>query len=152
MKGLGMNIKTGNQIYQHPDGHAIDLLNGMLTVTDADGQTASVPIGEIGLAELGERMVSIGQALTTGRGTAEQAGHELNTIGNPGNMAEQVGSGIAMDCLNAMLAADSQGERLGILQGAILDLAELPRHDRAAGGFAAILVNVLEQGLEASKC
>ena len=43
---------SGNQIYQHPDGHAIDLLDGMLTVTDSDGQTASVPIGEIGLTEL----------------------------------------------------------------------------------------------------
>lgn len=142
---------TGNQIYQHPDGHAIDLLNGMLTVTDSAGKTASVPIGEIGLTELGERMVSIGQTLIAERGTAEQAGHELNTT-TPAQRAEQAGSGIAMDCLNAMLAADSQGERLGILQGAILDLAELPRHDRAAGGFAAILFNVIERGLEASKC
>ena len=65
---------NGNQIYQHPDGHAIDLLNGMLTVTNSDGQTASVPIGEIGLTELGERMVSIGQALTTTKHSTECAG------------------------------------------------------------------------------
>lgn len=68
----------------------------------------------------------------------------------PGNMAEQQGAAIAVTALDAILATEDQAERLDILQDAILDLAELPRHDRAAGGFAAVLVNVIVSGLAAS--
>ena len=122
-----------NQLYAHPDGHSIDIAEGMLTIMNDDGKSVSVPVGEVGLTELGERMISIGQALMTGRGIAEQAGHELAT-----------------DALDDCLMADNRAERFDILRGALQRLAELQHHDRAAGGFAAALLDVVEDGLGVS--
>jgi hypothetical protein len=62
--------------------------------------------------------------------------------------AEQAGSMIGNRLLNDLLATDNQGTRIAMLQAAILKLAELQHHDRAAGGFAVALVNTLEIGLE----
>lgn len=62
--------------------------------------------------------------------------------------AEQAGAEIGNRLLNDLLAADNQGQRIAMLQAAILKLAELQHHDRAAGGFAGALVNTLEVGLE----
>lgn len=131
---------TGNQLYQHPDGHAIDLLNGILTVTDSGGQTASVPIGEIGLAELGERMVSIGRALTTGRGTAEQ--EEKFT-------SERAGAVMGHDLINELLAVRGkpQCEAFRAIHDKLYALSKLEQFDSAAGGFAGAIVNVLEVGI-----
>lgn len=66
---------------------------------------------------------------------------------SPEDLAEQAGAGIGLDCLNAILAAETQGERLREIQSAILKLQALPHPRCAAGGFAVALVNVLERGL-----
>ena len=122
----------GNQLYQHPDGHSIDLLDGMLTVTDSDGQTASVPIGEIGLTELGERMVSIGQALITERNTSECAG-----------------AAMGIDLINELLAVQGkpQAKAFRAIHDKLYALSKLEHFDSAAGGFAGAVVNVLQIGV-----
>lgn len=122
----------GNQLYAHPDGHSIDLAKGMLTVTDSDGHAASVPIGEIGLTELGERMVSIGRALITERDTAEQAG-----------------AAMGLDLINELLAVQSepQAEAFRAIRDKLYALSKLEQFDAAAGGFAGAVVNVLEIGI-----
>lgn len=66
---------------------------------------------------------------------------------SPEDLAEQAGGGIGIDCLNAILAAENQGERSVEIQSAVLKLQALPHPQRAAGGFAVALVNVLERGL-----
>lgn len=135
-----MNIKTSNQIYQHPDGHAIELLDGMLTVTDSDGQTVSVPIGEIGLSELGERMVSISQALTTMRSAVEQEGKFTS---------ERAGAVMGNDLVDELLVLRGrpQAEAFRALHDKLLALSKLEHFDSAAGGFAGAVVNVLEVGV-----
>jgi len=121
-----------NQLYAHPDGHSIDLVRGMLTVTDSDGQTASVPIGEIGLTELGGRMVSIGQALITERDTSECAG-----------------AAMGIDLINELLAMqdEPQAEAFRAVRNKLCALSKLEHFDAAAGGFAGAVVNVLEIGI-----
>lgn len=114
-------------VYNHPDGFTLAFNDNVLTATDDGGKTVSLPIGPLGLAELAE---------------------QLNAIGNDaGNLAEQAGGGIGIDCLNAILAAKTQGERVKAIQSAVLDLQRLPHPKRAAGGFSVALVNVLERGL-----
>ena len=61
--------------------------------------------------------------------------------------AEQAGSAVATNCLNAILNAPSQAESVAALQTALLDLQRLPHLKRAAGGFAVALVAVLEKGI-----
>ena len=118
-------------VYSHPDGFALDFNDNALTATDDDGKSVSLPIGPLGLVELAA---------------------ELNAIGNDaGNLAEEAGAGIGIDCLNAVLAGATQGERLRAIQSAVLELQCLAHPRRAAGGFAGVLVNVLERGLELSK-
>ena len=114
-------------VYQHPDGFALVFHDNALIATDDDGKAVSLPIGPLGLVELAA---------------------ELNAIGNDaGNLAEQAGAGIGIDCLNAVLAGATQGKRLRAIQSAVLDLQRLPHPKRAAGGFSVALVNVLERGL-----
>lgn len=73
----------------------------------------------------------------------------LNAIGHDaGNLAEQAGAGIGLDCLNTVLAVDTQGERIRAIQSAVLELQRLAHPERAAAGFAVTLVNALERGLE----
>lgn len=131
---------SGNQIYQHPDGYAIDLMDGMLTMTNSDGQTVSVPIGEIGLSELGERMVSIGQTLTAERDTAEQ--EEKFT-------SERAGAAIGFDLIDELFAlrGKPQAKAFRALYKKLLALSKLEHFDSAAGGFAGAVVNVLEVGI-----
>ena len=118
-------------VYSHPDGFALAFNDNALIATDDNGKAVSLPIGPLGLVELAA---------------------ELDTIGSDaGNLAEQAGAGIGIDCLNAVLAGKTQGERLRAIQSAVLDLQGLAHPKRAAGGFAGVLVNVLERGLEVCK-
>ena len=120
-----------NQLYRHPDGHSINIHRGMLTSFNAElEESASVPIGQIGLRELGERLIELAKCERTA-----------------GDCAEESGSTIASAMLNDMLAADSQAKRIRLLQSAVLSLAKLPNHERAAGGFAVYLTGFVELGL-----
>ena len=114
-------------VYSHPDGFTLAFNDNVLIATDDDGNTVSLPIGPLGLVELAA---------------------ELDTIGNDaGNLAEQAGAGIGIDCLNAVLTEATQGERVRAIQSAVLDLQRLAHPRRAAAGFSMTLVNVLERGL-----
>ena len=114
-------------VYSHPDGFTLTFNDHTLIATDDDGNTVSLPIGPLGLVELAA---------------------ELDTIGNDaGNLAEQAGAGIGIDCLNAMLAGATQAKRVRAIQSAVLDLQRLAHPRRAAAGFSMALVNVLERGL-----
>ena len=126
------NKKTdATLVYQHPDGFTLAFNNTVLTATDDEGNTVSLPIGPLGLVELAA---------------------ELDTIGNDaGNLAEQAGAGIGIDCLNAVLTGATQGKRVRAIQSAVLDLQRLAHPRRAAAGFSGVLVNVLERGLGLSK-
>ena len=118
-------------VYSHPDGFTLVFNDHTLIATDDDGNTVSLPIGPLGLVELAA---------------------ELDTIGNDaGNLAEQAGAGIGIDCLNAVLAGTTQGKRVRAIQSAVLDLQRLAHPRRAAAGFSVALVNVLERGLGLSK-
>ena len=118
-------------VYSHPDGFTLAFNDHTLIATDDDGNTVSLPIGPLGLVELAA---------------------ELDTIGNDaGNLAEQVGAGIGIDCLNAVLAGATQAKRVRAIQSAVLDLQRLAHPKRAAAGFSVALVNVLERGLGLSK-
>ena len=123
-----MNIKTdATLVYEHPDGFTLAFNDNVLTATDDEDNTVCLPIGPQGLVELAA---------------------ELDTIGNDaGNLAEQAGAGIGIDCLNAVLAGVAQGKRVRAIQSAVLDLQRLAHPRRAAAGFSVALVNVLERGL-----
>lgn len=64
-----------------------------------------------------------------------------------GDLSEQHGFALAESALNAMLAASDQADRCDILHKALLELQRLPHAKRAAGGFTAMVVNVIERGL-----
>ena len=114
-------------VYSHPDGFTLVFNDHTLIATDDDGNTVSLPIGPLGLVELAA---------------------ELDTIGNDaGNLAEQAGAGIGIDCLNAVLAGATQAKRVRAIQSAVLDLQRLAHPRRAAAGFSVAMVNVLERGL-----
>jgi hypothetical protein len=119
-------------IYKHPDGHEINPTPGYLTVTNADcADAVSVPIGGMGLRELGEHLISLSESSYTAADCAEQAGHAIGT-----------------NCLNEILAGRSQAEAFTVLQAALVNLQALDHPDRAAGGFAVAMVNVIEIGLQ----
>ena len=67
-----------------------------------------------------------------------------------GAKAEQVGQELAADTLDAMRQKGSNDAAAFLLAEALRDLAELPRRDRAAEGFAAEIVAPLRAGLFAA--
>ena len=50
-------------LFQHPDGLRIDFDDWTLTITDDDDQSASMPIGPLGLIELGNTLLALGRGL-----------------------------------------------------------------------------------------
>ena len=50
-------------LFQHPDGPRIDFDDWVLTITDADDRRASLPIGPLGLIELGNTLIALGRGL-----------------------------------------------------------------------------------------
>lgn len=120
-----------NQVYKHPDGHEINVAPGVLTVSNDADESVFVPIGQLGLRELGERLIALSE-------------HEFTEA----DCAEQAGNTIANSLLNDLLAADNQALRGALIKAAILNLATLQHQDRAAAGFAVGIVSVIETGLK----
>ncbi len=118
-------------VYRHPDGPTLSYSASELVATDDNGNTVHLPIGPDGLQELAAELVTLAN--------------------DSGNLAEQAGAGAAVECLNALLRAKhcSAGERIEIVQNAITSLQRTTHPDRAAGGFAVVLTNVVQRGLEA---
>ena len=115
-------------VYRHPDGFELTYGAHELTATDDDGNSVRLPIGPLGLAELAEKLAAIAN--------------------DAGNQSEQYGSAAAIDCLNELLTTDSASERIDTIQSAILSLQSAAHPERAAGGFAVVMENVIERGLE----
>ena len=116
-------------IYQHPDGHEIGIGDGLLTVCTAGGTAISIPIGPQGCTAIGHKLLALGAAANE----SEQAGSQLG-----GELVHELFS----------LRGRPQGEALSAVHDALLALANMEAHtERACGGFAAALVNVLEVGV-----
>lgn len=82
--------------------------------------------------------------------TLTHGDNELAILANAGDLAEQAGAGVALDCLDALLAAKggTQGERITIVQNAIVSLSTTGNPARAVGGFACVVEYVIKRGLE----
>ena len=115
-------------VYQHPDGFELTYGDHELTACTPDGVALSMPIGLLGLAALAEKLTAIAN--------------------DSGNQSEQYGAESAIDCLNEMLLTDSASGRITTIQNAILSLQNAAHPERAAGGFAVVMENVIERGLE----
>ena len=115
-------------IYSHPDGFELAYGDHELTACTPDGVALSMPIGLLGLTALAEKLTAIAN--------------------DSGNQSEQYGAESAIDCLNEMLLTDSASGRITTIQNAILSLQNAAHPERAAGGFAVVMENVIERGLE----
>ena len=120
--------KATTIVYRHPDGFELTYGEHELTACTPDGVALSMPIGLLGLAALAEKLTAIAN--------------------DSGNLSEQYGAESAIDCLNELLTTDSASERITTIQNAILSLQNAAHPERAAGGFAVVLENVIERGLE----
>ena len=115
-------------VYSHPDGFELTYGEHELTACTPDGVALSMPIGLLGLTALAEKLTAIAN--------------------DSGNQSEQYGAESAIDCLNEMLLTDSASGRITTIQNAILSLQNAAHPERAAGGFAVVMENVIERGLE----
>ena len=50
-------------LFQHPDGPRLDFDDWTLTIVDDDDRRASMPIGPLGLIELGNTLIALGRGL-----------------------------------------------------------------------------------------
>ena len=114
-------------VYQHPDGHEITVGNGLLTACTSEGAAVSLPIGRDGLRDVAAKLLALADADTTERAGAE-LGHAL--------LAELLA-----------LRGHPQSEAFRAVRDKLNALSKLGHFDSAAGGFAAVIVNVLEVGI-----
>ena len=114
-------------VYQHPDGHEITVGAGLLTACTSEGTAVSLPIGPAGLRDVAAKLLALADADTTERAGAE-LGHAL--------LAELLA-----------LRGHPQSEAFRAVRDKLNALSKLGHFDSAAGGFAAVIVNVLEVGI-----
>ena len=114
-------------VYQHPDGHEITVGAGLLTACTSEGTAVSLPIGPDGLRDVAAKLLALADADTTERAGAE-LGHAL--------LAELLA-----------LRGHPQSEAFRAVRDKLTELHKLEHFDSAAGGFAAVIVNVLEVGI-----
>ena len=114
-------------VYQHPDGHEITVGDGLLTACTSEGTAVSLPIGPDGLRDVAAKLLALADADTTERAGAE-LGHAL--------LAELLA-----------LRGHPQSEAFRAVRDKLTELHKLEHFDSAAGGFAAVIVNVLEVGI-----
>ena len=117
--------------YSHPDGFTLAFKDDVLTATDEAGKTVSLPIGPLGLMELGNVLLAL---------AAEQ--EEKFT-------SERAGAGMGFDLIDELLAVrgEPQAEAFRAIHDKLHALSKLEQFDSAAGGFAGAVVNVLEIGI-----
>ena len=114
-------------VYQRPDGHEITVGAGLLTACTSEGTAVSLPIGPDGLRDVAAKLLALADADTTERAGAE-LGHAL--------LAELLA-----------LRGHPQSEAFRAVRDKLNALSKLGHFDSAAGGFAAVIVNVLEVGI-----
>ena len=117
-------------IYSHPDGHEIAVGNGLLTASIGDGLSISIPVGHIGLADMGRALLE--QAVAAAQDDSEKAGAELG-----------------LDLVQELfeLRGEPQGESFCAVRRALMTLVKLEYPESACGGFAGAVINVLELGI-----
>ena len=117
-------------VYCHPDGHEITVSDGLLTVSTDEGDAVSIPIGHVGLADMGKALLE--QAVAAAQDESEKAGAELG-----------------MDLVQELfdLRGRPQAESFKALHRALLELVTLEHPESACEGFAYQVVNVLELGI-----
>lgn len=122
---------TTTTIYSHPDGHEIAVGNGLLTACTSEGTVLSIPIGPDGLAVLGNALL------------------ECATEAQHGQVSERAGAAMSFDLLNELLALRGrpQAEAFHAVHDKLHALSKLEHADSAAGGFAGVIVNVMELGI-----
>lgn len=118
-------------IYSHPDGFTLAFNDDALTATDDDGCAVSLPIGPLGLVDLGNALLAL---------AAEQEDKFTS---------ERAGAGMGNDLINELLAVrgEPQREAFRAIHAKLYDLSKLEHFDSAAGGFAGAVVNVLQIGV-----
>lgn len=109
---------------------ATPVINSLLTACIADGIAVSIPIGHVGLAAVGHALLEC--AVTATQDASEKAGAELG-----------------MDLVQELyeLRGRPQAESFKALHRALLALVKQKYPERAYGGFAGDVVNVLEVGI-----
>ena len=119
-----------NAVYVHPDGFTLAFNDDTLIATDRDDKTVALPIGPLGLVELGNALLAL---------AAEQ---EKFT-------SEQAGAGMGLDLINELLAVRGkpQAEAFRAIRDKLHALSKLEDFESAAGGFASAVVNVLQLGV-----
>ena len=118
-------------IYRHPDGEGnlqFDAATSRLFLFNAaEGLSAYALIGPWGLRDVAAKLLALADADTTERAGAE-LGHAL--------LAELLA-----------LRGHPQSEAFRAVREKLTELHKLEHFDSAAGGFAAVIVNVLEVGI-----
>lgn len=117
-------------VYCHPDGHEITVSDGLLTVSTDEGDAVSIPIGHVGLADMGKALLEC--AVVTAQDESEKDGAEL-------------GMDLVQELLE--LRGHPQAESSKALHAALMELVTLEYPESACGGFAGAVVNVLEIGI-----
>ena len=118
-------------VYRHPDGYTLAFNDDALTATDDDGNAVSLPIGPLGLVDLGNALLVL---------AAEQQ-DKLRS--------ERAGAGMGSNLINELFAlrGKPQAEAFRAIRDKLHALSKLEQFDAAAGGFAGAVVNVLEIGI-----
>ena len=118
-------------VYTHPHGFTLAFDDHTLTATDSDDKTVSLPIGPLGLVELGNALLALAAAQ-----------EEKFT-------SEQAGAGMANDLINELMAVRGkpQREAFRAIHDKLYALSKLKHFDSAAGGFAGAIVDVLQIGI-----
>ena len=117
-------------IYAHPDGHEITVGNGLLTAVTSEGITVSIPVGHVGLADMGDALLEC--AVAAAQDESEKDGAEL-------------GMGLLQELLE--LRGHPQADSCQALHVALMAVIKLEYPESAVGGFAGAVVNVLELGI-----
>ena len=118
-------------VYNHPDGFTVTFAEHTLTAIDDDGKSVTLPIGPLGLVELGNTLLAL---------AAEQ--EEKFT-------SEMAGTDMGLDLINELLAVRGkpQYKAFFAIHDKLHALSKMEHFDAAAGGFASAVVNVLEIGI-----
>ena len=118
-------------VYSHPDGTTLAFTDHTLIAADYDGKSVSLPIGSLGLVELGNTLLAL---------AAEQ--EEKFT-------SEMAGADMGFDLISELLAVRGkpQYKALFAIHDKLHALSKMENIDAAAGGFASAVVNVLEIGI-----
>ena len=123
--------RPDNTLYEHPDGFTLDFDDNNLIATDDDGKAVSLPIGSTGLVELGHALLAL----------AAERDEKFTS--------ERAGAVMGFDLVDELftLRGKPQCEAFRAIYDKLYALSKLEHFDSAAGGFAVVVVNVLEIGI-----